>query len=180
MRITLIGPRSVGKSTVGKLLCKNLSLEYIESDSEMFRLLEKYGGPNKLVESGNKRLIHEHSTIILKSAFTKDNVLIDFSAGSISSRSCPEVNEANKRIMKDLSVVVGLLPCQNDSEATRFLFSRESERAHFIGKDANELLDKVKKDYLKLKPVLINLSNVLVYVKDKTPEDIVKDILANL
>ena len=49
MKITITGPRSVGKSTVSKILAIKLKLKYIDGDAEM---------DNALIESSLLNLIN--------------------------------------------------------------------------------------------------------------------------
>ena len=46
-KITLTGPRSVGKTTISKLLAKRLNLKYISSDELGEKITKKHGGLKK-------------------------------------------------------------------------------------------------------------------------------------
>jgi adenylate kinase family enzyme len=66
--ITITGPRSVGKSTISKLLSKKLKLKYISSDELGEKLSKNFGGLDKAIKSGKiKELIRKKGyTEILK------------------------------------------------------------------------------------------------------------------
>ena len=82
MRITIVGPRSVGKSTISKLLANKLKYSHIEADKLMDKEMRKYGGLDKSIKNRKTDLIIKKSTKIVKGALEKDNCVFDLAGGA--------------------------------------------------------------------------------------------------
>ena len=52
MIITITGPRSVGKSTISKIVAKKLNMRYVSSDKIGEKAIKKEGGLDKAIKSG--------------------------------------------------------------------------------------------------------------------------------
>lgn len=179
MRITVIGPRSVGKSTISKLLAERLGLEYLESDSLMSRELTEFGGLDAAIKAGKLEEIMKRGPRIVSEALTRDNVLLDLAGGAISSRTGMEMGVCQEIIssIKSNSFIVGLLPYEEDEKSINLLINREKNREHFKKMDIEELEENTRKDYLKVKNSFENVIDSLVYVGDKTSKEIVEEVL---
>lgn len=178
MRITIIGPRSVGKSSVSKILAEKLGYRYFEGDALANKELRKYGGLDKVIKENKFHLLGDLGTKITKEIMQKDNFVFDLAGGAISSRKKELKSSVKdiKYIIYKKSILIGLLPCKNKKEAVEFLFEREKNRLHFKNEKQNELLRKVKEDYEKLLPILNKLCKYIVYVNGKSLIDIVSEI----
>ncbi|MBT3407374.1 hypothetical protein HN415_01690 [Candidatus Woesearchaeota archaeon] len=178
MRITITGPRSVGKSTISKLLAKKLKLKYISSDEIGEKHTQKYGGLSEAIKSGKiKGMIKKDGYSLIKEVYKKDNFVFDLAGGVVSSQKSKEASEKIRKVAIKNSIIIGLLPSKNEKESIQFLFERERERKHFKSIDKIELFEKVEKDYKKY-PLLFNkICKEIIYVKDKTPIEIVKEII---
>lgn len=80
-RIILIGPPGAGKTTIGKMLAKELELDSIDTDSEIERQTGKKISDIFLEvgESGFRRIERE----IVINSLKEDNVVISLGGGSI-------------------------------------------------------------------------------------------------
>jgi len=56
MKITITGPRSVGKTTISKLLADKIKISYYSSDEISEKEFARYGGLDAVIKSGK---IHE-------------------------------------------------------------------------------------------------------------------------
>jgi len=143
-RIIIIGPPTVGKSTVAEELSKQLGIEYVKLD----KLQEKLGhGDGKELE-----LVKE----VLSNKFEKYNTpsILDFGGGHV-------YNKGVKGLLKDYPNVILLMPSKNQSKSEELLMKGNTERwTGFIdqiikglksGKHnhtkekESELIDKLKK-----------------------------------
>lgn len=178
MNITIVGSRSVGKSTISKMLSEKLKYRYVESDDLMHKEMKEYGGLDKAIKNGKTELIMKKGPEVVEKALKKDKIVFDLAGGAISSRKGTEMGVCQKVIkaISKESIVVGLLPFENDEESIRLLCQRERKREHFRDMDSGELNEKIKDDYLKLKPILKKVSNFIVYVKKRNPESIIEEI----
>ena len=181
MRITITGPRSSGKTTISKLLAKELKLDYISSDEIGERALKKQGGLDKAIKSGViEKFIKNSAYNLIKVVYKKDNFIFDLSGGSISSRKHAKASEEVRKIAKKNSIVIGLIPSKNINESISFLFKKEEKRGHFKNINSIELLEKVRKDFKKYPNVFKKFCNHIIYIKEKSPKKITNEIINKL
>lgn len=172
MRITIIGPRSVGKSTVGKILAKKLNLKYYSSDNLMDKKMQNLGGLNFMMKSGDKKTVDSNGLEVIKEQMKKKEFVFDLAGGVLASKVKSEVLEEIST-----TISIGLIPFEDDEKSIELLFKRERKRPHFSEKTDEELFAKVKKDYLKIKPEIIKELDLFFFTKDKTVEQIVDEIM---
>ena len=73
MKITITGPRSVGKTTVSKLLAKNLKLRYYSSDEIGEKALKKEGGLDRAIKSGTiEKFIRKDAYNLIRNVYKKE------------------------------------------------------------------------------------------------------------
>jgi shikimate kinase len=182
MNITIVGPRSVGKSTTSKLLAEKLEYEYIESDYLMNKKLKQYGGLKKVIQEKQVELIMNTSRNLILEAMTKNNLVFDLPGGAINSAWGNKLGicEKNIKTIVENSLVFGFLPYKDSMKSIDFLYEREKERNHFKDLDKKELFEKVKRNYLELEPVIKDTSCHIIYVMKKTPEKIVDELLSKI
>jgi len=178
MIITITGPRSVGKSTVSKILAKKLKLKYTSSDEIGEKAMKEFGGLDKAIKSGIiNKFIKKDAYSLIKKEYELDNFVFDLSGGSISSTKFEEASNQVKKIAKEKSkFIIGLLPTEDIENSIEFLFERESKRVHFREMDKVELMKKVDQNYKKFPGSLKELCDKIIYVKNKTPEEIIEEI----
>lgn len=177
MKITITGPRSVGKTKILKLVAKKLGLKYYSSDEIGEKHMKKYGGLDKAIKTGKiEKFIKDNSYNLIREIYEKDNFVFDLSGGAVSSRKFSEASEKVRKTVKENSIVIGLLPSKKIRESVNFLFEREKERVHFKNLDKKELLMKTRGDYKKFSSLFEKLCDTIIYVKGKTPEEVADEI----
>ena len=175
MRITIIGPRSVGKTTVAKLLAQKLSYIHEESDKVMDGLLKKHGGLSKLLQDGKWDLVNDAVEKRFDVALQQDDLIFDLAGGALIIEE-RDLGKRTQEFIRQRSVVIGLLPGEDDAQAVKLLYARERQRDHFDYLDDDELYEKVQRNYAKVKPALLNIAHHIVFVKEKTPQAIVDEM----
>lgn len=183
MKLTITGPRSVGKTTITKVLAKKLEIPRFSSDEIGEEHFKEQGGLDKAIKSGAvDKFIKEEAYILIRSFLNgeQESFVFDLSGGAISSRKYPEITEKIRETAKKNSTVIGLLPSEDIKESIKFLFKREKEREHFKELNLKELFKKVYGDYRKFPPILEDLCNFIVYVNDKSAEEVADEILEKL
>jgi len=181
MRITITGPRSVGKSTISKILARKLKLKYYSSDKLGEKYFKKYGGLDKAIKSGIiGKFIKDSGYSLIRKVYKNNNFVFDLSGGAFASRKYLEASKKVRETAKKRSIVIGLLPSENFRDAIDLLFSRETKRDHFKGMDKLELLEKVTEDFKKYPRIFNKNCNFIVYTKGKSPNDAAKDIVKQL
>jgi shikimate kinase len=179
MNITLIGPRSVGKTTISKIVSKKLKLKYISSDKLGEKAFKKYGGLDQVIKSGKiKEIINSGGyTLIIKNYNKNNNFIFDLSAGAFTSKSMNKASSEVRKIAKKKSIIVGLLPCKNKFQSILFLFNRERKRIHFKNSNKLKLFIKTFRKYPFIKQIILKNSDLMIYTKGKSPEEISKEIV---
>ena len=147
MNITITGPRSVGKSTISKIVAEKLKLKYISSDEIGDKALKKNGGLDKATKSGIIiKFLKKNGYNLINNVYkNKNNYVFDLSGGSISSNKIKRASAQVRKNAKKKSIVIGLLPSNKINDSIDFLFKREVKRKHFKDMNRKDLFDKVKK-----------------------------------
>ncbi len=182
MNITVTGPRSVGKTTLCKIINEKINFKYIESDDLLDKHLQHLGGLSKAIEKDNNNIILKLGCKLYSELLDGDKILLDLPGGAINKKinNQTEFKQKNREIISSKSFVVGLLPFEDDDKSIEFLFSRERNRKHFLYMDPSELYEKVKKDYLALKYAIIETSSVLIWTRGRESHELVDEIIEKL
>lgn len=181
MIITITGPRSVGKSTISKIVAKELKMRYISSDEIGENVLKKQGGLDSSIKSGAiKQIIKSNGYSLILKEYEKDNFVFDLSGGSITSTDFPEASKEVREVAKSKSFIVGLLPFKNKAESIEFLFNREKERKHFKEMGEKDLLAKVERNYEKFPPIFKDFCDILIYTENRSSLDLADSIIRSL
>ncbi len=179
MKITITGPRSVGKSTISKIVANRLGLRYISSDEIGDEAFKEHGGLDKAIKSGKvEELIKNGGYIIITEIYkNKDNFVFDLSGGSFSSNTLAEASEKVRLCAQKNSIIIGLLPSKESEESIRLLFEREKERPHFKEMNKNLLMEKTIRSFNGFPPLFEKFCNLIVYTKCKSLEQITNEIV---
>jgi len=177
--ITITGPRSVGKSTVSKLLAKELKKKYISSDEIGDKALKKFGGLDNAIKSGDiKKELEKRGYGLIKEVYNKEkDFVFDLAGGAFSSKTFSEISFSVRKLAKEKSFVIGLLPFRNSLKSILFLFRREKKREHFLKMNRLKLLRKTRKSYVRLLPLFKRDVDVLIYTRNMSPEKIVRELV---
>ncbi len=178
MKIVITGPRSVGKTTISKLVAEKLSLPYVSSDQLSEDALKNKGGLDRVIKSGElKDFIAEKGYTLILSVFDGDKFVFDLSGGSVTSRTFQEASEKVRQKAKESAFVLGLLPFEDSEKSINLLFSREKEREHFKDMNKEELFQKVKDSFLKFPEKFESFCDKIIYTRERNPEEIAEEII---
>ena len=169
MRFIFIGPRSIGKSTVGKHLAQKLNLKYFDFDEYVelkLKGIDKYIAKNS-VES--YRLEEEKILKRFVSELPKKCV-ISVGGGTVASQF-KEISKKNVNVLKKIGKIIYLSPSEDKKEATKIIHEREQKRKG--DKDYSETL----KLFELRKPVYEKIFDIKIEVKNKSPSEIVNDVI---
>jgi len=174
--IIIIGPRSSGKSSIGKIINKNYAIEILELDDELDKLLKNYGGLEKIINDENWNLIGRKINIVFRSFLKRKECFV-----AVMPIGIFEYPISSK--LREIGFLIGLIPGENDKEACEILFKRELVREHFVKllKDRKvklkDLEKKIKGDIKRSLLLTKEKSDYLIRGRDLSPEDIVRKYL---
>lgn len=181
MKITITGPRSVGKTTISKIVARKLDLKYVSSDEIGEKALQKKGGLDKAIKSGLiKEFIKKKGYNLILNEYKKDNFVFDLSVGSFTSTEFKRASKEVRTIAKKKSVVIALLPSKIERDSIKTLYTREIERTHFKNVDKSILLERTKRRYPQQKEILLKNSNFIIYTKGKSPLNVANEIIDSI
>lgn len=169
MRFIFIGPRSIGKSTVGKALAQKLNIEYFDFDEYVE---EKLNGIDQYIKDNSVESYRIKEEKILKQFVSElpEKFVVSVGGGTVASQF-KEIRQRNINILKKNGKIIYLSPSENRKEATEILHEREQKRKG--DKDYSE----TQKLFELRKPIYEKIFDFKFEIKNKSPSEIVKDIL---
>lgn len=126
MHIFLIGPASVGKTTVGKVLAEALKLEFVDIDLEFCNRIESIG--DYIRNAGYPAYCEANSKLVeqLLSEKTECTVFATPS-GFLVHEHAPQLIEKHLRLIEQHTSVL-LLPAKDPGSVVDVIVSRQTER----------------------------------------------------
>lgn len=177
--IGLVGPRSIGKSSITSKLANKLNFDFLNTDSYCEEKLKGNGfdGISDYVEKngwGNYPKLQLKYFKKLVRLFKKGNIIIDFGGGIIAG----EVNETIEmsEIANNFCFIVLLIPYINKKQSIELLAKRERSREHWKGIEFSKIYHNTKCAYESRIPYLKKNANLIIYCEEKSVEEIVKEI----
>ena len=163
MKLVLCGMMGSGKTTVGKLLAKALAWEWVDTDE---CIVNRYGNISDIFAQKGEAYFREIETEIVKTLTQKDRLVISTGGGIVLREENISLLRENAKIIylrAQTQTIVGRL----QGDKTRPLLQSE------------EPLDcKIERLLQERGGLYEGASDTIVDVEDKTPEEIVKEILA--
>lgn len=162
--IILIGPMCVGKTTIAKLLRKNLNMKNISLDNkDQLKYLYQNINSFKNQEEFNLYLV---KTIISN---LKSPAIIDFGANHSIYNDINDFKKI-KNTLKDFKNIIFLIPSTNTLESIEILTKRKKELLSTRPYNKKTITS----------PCNYNLATITIYTKNKTKEQTYKEILKYL
>jgi adenylate kinase family enzyme len=186
--IILIGPLAAGKSTTGHLLAKTLGLPQCSVDDVRWKYYEEIGYDKVLASKIAKSNQGIRGQLRYSKPFEVhviERVLSDHSYGVIdfgASNSVYDDELLFSRINNALAPypnVILLMPSPDPEESVEILTARLKLIGKAKGEEiSNELFDL--NEYFIKHPSNYRLAKIVIYTKDKTPEEICNEIFQKL
>jgi len=163
MKIILVGFMGAGKSSLGKLLAKNLSLEYVDMDN----LIVKKSGresDSEIFDKDGEAVFRELESAVSKNLQNKDNLVISTGGGII-------MNKLNMEHLKHNGIVIFL---KNSFQTSKGRISKKNPPPLFRDKN------KAKKLYQLRLPLYTQYADIIIETDNKQLSDIVKEVIAKI
>ncbi len=127
MKIFIIGPGGVGKTTCGKILAKLLNYNFIDLDQEFYNQIENIG--TYLDKYGYEKYCYANSKLFF--ALVKqqtDNFVFVLSSGFLVHEDLPELALKHAEALKQLGTSILLLPSESLEESVGIVIKRQLSR----------------------------------------------------
>jgi len=162
--ITLIGQRSVGKTTVGKILAKKLHVKYFDFDKYVENKLN--GIDSHIKKYGVDSYRKEEAEILVKFLSKLPKQFVISVGGGTFASQLRKISKENVKKLKKKSKIVYL-----SAKSIKILHQREKKRK------GNKPFSETKKLFELRKPVYEKIYDMKVAVKNKTPKKIAEEII---
>jgi adenylate kinase family enzyme len=186
--IILIGPLGVGKSTIGHLLAEKLGLSQCSVDLVRWEYYNEIGFDNAFASKIAKSDQGVRGVLRYSEPFDAhaiERVLAKHGDGVIDFGASNSVYEDKvlfarvENILAPYPNVILLLPSSDLDESVEILNTRLTRMLEARGEEiTNELFDL--NEYFTKHPSSHRLAKLVIYTKDKTPEEICNEILERL
>ena len=182
--IILIGPMSVGKSTIAKLISSKLSIPRFELDDVRQRFYTEIGysesHASKIVgEKGMKELIKYwkpfEAYAVERAIDEFGNCVVDFGAGH-SVYEDPKLFARVEKVLEPIKHVILILPSPDLDRSVEIVNQRFSDLlVRDVGKIDHELLQL--NEFFVRHPSNHLLAKKTIYTEDKKPAEIADEII---
>jgi len=161
-RIALIGYRGTGKSTIARLLAKELGMQLVELD----RVIDDHMGEKipEIVAKFGWEKFRSLETELLADTIKKDNTVFDLGGGVIE-------REENRKLIAENCFVVWL----KADPAT--IIARIKDATHRPSLTGKTFVDEVPDVLARREPLYQSVARVEIDTKDKTPEELAQEII---
>lgn len=185
--IILIGPLGAGKTTVGRLLAEKLDLPFCSIDELRWLYYEKVGYDEALASriaasdqgiQGVLRYSKPFEVQMVEKVLADHHGIIDFGA----SNSVYDDHDLFAQVEYTLAPypnVILLLPAPDIEESAEILKFRLIQMLTEAGKDYHDDLFELNEYFIK-HPSNYRLAKLVMYTKNKTPQEICDELVRKL
>jgi len=165
LNIFLIGPMGAGKSTIGRLLSQELSLEFVDSDKE----IETRAGADIpwIFDVEGETGFRDREESVIASLSTQKGIVLSTGGGAV-------IRDANRSVLKEHGTVVYL----NTSVAQQLdRTSRDKNRPLLQTADPESVL----KDLMSVRhPLYLETADIIVKTDGRHPKTVVTEIIKQI
>jgi shikimate kinase len=172
MRIFIIGPGGVGKSTSGKILAERLGYELIDLDIEF---MNRVGHIGSFIESsGYLKYARKNSDLfysLLNSS--NENTVFVLSSGFLVHKNLDDLIFKHANTLKNNGISILLLPSKDINETIEIIVNRQLDRGFGL-KEFRER-KKIKERYVRY----LDFGDIKIFSQEE-PERIADKMFKNL
>lgn len=168
MKIFLIGPGGVGKTTCGSILANLLSYSFIDLDKEFNK---RVGNVDNFIDTYG----HEKYRLMNSKLFYKilsqhlQNLVFSLSSGFLVHENMNELTSKHKQTLKESGISILLLPSDSLDKSMEIVVKRQLLRGFGLTKDREEV------KFVQRFPIYKDLGDIKIFSYDK-PEIIAEKI----
>ena len=185
--LILIGPLGAGKSTVGHLLAEKLNLPLCTVDNVRRTYYEEVGYDEALASKiaasdegfqGVLQYSKPFEVQVVERVLADHHGIIDFGASNSVYDDKTMLNRV-KNVLAPYPNVILLLPSVDLDESGEILKNRLTRMLNEAGKEFSDELFELNEYFVK-HPSNYYLAKLVIYTRDKIPEEICDEILQRL
>jgi len=168
MKIFLIGPGGVGKSTCGTILADLLGYNFIDLDAEFCERVENVG--DYIKKLGYEKYCFENSKLFYEIIDQHlENFVFSLSSGFLVHEDLDNLTLKHKQSLKDLGISILLLPSKSLEKSADIVVDRQLSRGFGLKED------REKTKFIQRYSIYKELENIKIFSYDK-PEIIAEQM----
>lgn len=172
MKIFIIGPGGVGKSTCGEILANLLGYNFIDLDMEFCECVENVGG--YINNFGYEKYCLENSKLFYEILSQHlENFVFSLSSGFLIHENMKELTLKHKHTLKDEGISILLLPSESLDESIEIVIKRQISRGFGLKED------REKTKFIQRFPIYKELGDIKIFSHTK-PEIIAEQMKKRL
>ena len=149
MRVLLIGPGGVGKTTVGRVLAHKLGLKLLDLDHEFCERIDKI--PSFLKTHCYEEYLVRNAELCAALITSNADGLFVLSSGFLSTDTRQDLVESNRKLVASSGISVLLLPSEDLATATPIVVERQLGRGFGLKRETETAKFAARfNDYLQL------------------------------
>ena len=168
MKIFLIGPGGVGKTTCGAILANLLGYSFIDLDREFIKRIENVD--NYITAYGHEKYRFMNSklfyTILSQHS---QNLVFSLSSGFLVHEDMNKLTSKHAQTLKELGVSILLLPSESLNKSMEIVVARQLSRGFGLTED------REKEKFTKRFPIYKNHGDIRIFSHER-PEIIAEKI----
>jgi len=138
MKIFLIGPGGVGKTTCGIILAKLLGYNFIDLDAEFCNRVENVG--TFINNNGYEKYCVENSQLFYKVLSENyKNFVFALSSGFLVHEGLDKLTSKHRQTLKESGFSILLLPSESLDESLRIVIKRQLSRGFGLAEDKEKI-----------------------------------------
>lgn len=156
MKIFIIGPGGVGKSTCGEILANLLGYYFIDLDVEFCKRVENVG--SYINNFGYEKYCFKNSELFYKIIDQHvENFVFSLSSGFLVHENSDDLTLKHKQTLKDSGISVLLLPSESLEVSTNIVINRQLSRGFGLKED------REKTKFIQRFPIYKELGDIKIF-----------------
>ena len=168
MKIFIIGPGGVGKSTCGTILADLLGYNFLDLDEEFCQRIENVG--TYIDNNGYKKYCFENSRLFYEILSQHlENFVFSLSSGFLVHENLDNLTLKHKQVLREQGISILLLPSESINESAGIVVKRQLARGFGLKED------REKTKFIQRFPIYKELGDIRIFSQNK-PEIIAEQM----